>query len=93
MSKMGNEYIRQMELKLLDATEYPEPINPHEIPLRSPWRQFICTLLTISTLLHRMSQTNQNARRLLTALNRAYEDSVQSSSLEELKRELGIEQE
>ena len=34
----------------------------------------------------------ENARRLLTALNRAYEDSVQPSSLEELKRELGIEQ-
>ena len=33
----------------------------------------------------------ENARRLLTALNRAYEDSVQPSSLEELKRELGIE--
>jgi len=35
----------------------------------------------------------ENARRLLTALNRAYEDSVQPSSLDELKRELGIEQE
>ena len=34
----------------------------------------------------------ENARRLLTALNRAYEDSVQPSSLDELKRELGIEQ-
>ncbi len=34
----------------------------------------------------------ENARRLLTALNRAYEDNVQSSSLEELKRELGVEQ-
>ena len=33
----------------------------------------------------------ENARRLLTALNRAYEDSVQPSSLEELKRELGVE--
>jgi len=33
----------------------------------------------------------ENARRLLTALNRAYEDSVQPSSLEELKREIGIE--
>ena len=33
----------------------------------------------------------ENARRLLTALNRAYEDSVQPSSLDELKRELGIE--
>jgi len=34
----------------------------------------------------------ENARRLLTALNRAYESSVQPSSLEELRRELGIEQ-
>ena len=34
----------------------------------------------------------ENARRLLTALNRAYEDSVQSSSLDELKRELEVEQ-
>jgi antitoxin YefM len=34
----------------------------------------------------------ENARRLLTALNRAYEDSVQPSSLDELRRELGIEQ-
>ena len=33
----------------------------------------------------------ENARRLLTALNRAYEDNVQPSSLEELKRELGVE--
>lgn len=33
----------------------------------------------------------ENARRLLTALNRAYEDSVKPSSLDELKRELGIE--
>lgn len=33
----------------------------------------------------------ENARRLLTALNRAYEDSVQPSSLEELKRELEVE--
>lgn len=33
----------------------------------------------------------ENARRLLTALNRALEDSVQPSSLEELKRKLGIE--
>ena len=33
----------------------------------------------------------ENARRLLTALNRAYEDDAQPSSLEELKRELGIE--
>jgi antitoxin YefM len=32
-----------------------------------------------------------NARRLLTALNRAYDDGVPPSSLEELKRELGIE--
>ena len=35
----------------------------------------------------------ENAKRLLTALNRAYEDGVQPSSLEELKRELGVEQE
>lgn len=35
----------------------------------------------------------ENARRLLTALNRAHEDSTQPSSLDELKRELGIEQE
>ena len=28
----------------------------------------------------------ENARRLLTALNRAYEDSVKPSSLDELKR-------
>ena len=34
----------------------------------------------------------ENARRLLTALNRAYEDSVQPSSLDELKRELEVEQ-
>jgi len=34
----------------------------------------------------------ENARRLLTALNRAYENSVQPSSLDELKRELGVEQ-
>jgi antitoxin YefM len=33
----------------------------------------------------------QNARRLLTALNRAYENSIQPSSIEELKRELGVE--
>jgi len=33
----------------------------------------------------------ENAKRLLTALNRAYEDSVQPSSLDELKRELGVE--
>jgi len=33
----------------------------------------------------------KNARRLLTALNRAYKNSVQPSSLEELKRELGVE--
>jgi antitoxin YefM len=33
----------------------------------------------------------ENARRLLTALNRAYEDGIQPSSLEELKRELGVE--
>jgi antitoxin YefM len=32
----------------------------------------------------------ENARRLLAALSRAYEDSVQPSSLEELKRELGV---
>jgi antitoxin YefM len=34
----------------------------------------------------------ENARRLLTALNRAYKDSVQPSYLDELKRELGVEQ-
>ena len=34
----------------------------------------------------------ENTKRLLTALNRAYENSVQPSSLEELKKELGIEQ-
>ncbi len=34
----------------------------------------------------------ENTRRLLTALNRAYEDSVQPSSLDELKRELAIGQ-
>jgi antitoxin YefM len=33
----------------------------------------------------------ENARRLLTALNRASEDSAKPSSLEELKRELGVE--
>ena len=33
----------------------------------------------------------ENAKRLLTALNRAYENSVQPSSIEELKRELGVE--
>ena len=33
----------------------------------------------------------ENVRRLLDALKRAYEDSVQPSSLEELKRELGVE--
>jgi antitoxin YefM len=36
-------------------------------------------------------QSPANARRLLTALNRAYEDGTQPSSLRELKRELGIE--
>ena len=35
----------------------------------------------------------ENARRLLTALNRAYDDGAQPSSLEEHKRELGVEQE
>ena len=35
----------------------------------------------------------ENAKRLLTALNRAFENSVQPSSLDELKRELGVEQE
>ena len=35
----------------------------------------------------------ENARRLLTALNRANEDGIQPSSLDELKRELGVEQE
>ena len=33
----------------------------------------------------------ENVRRLLDALKRAYEDSVQPSSLEELERELGVE--
>ncbi len=33
----------------------------------------------------------ENARRLLTALNRAYDDGVPPSSLEELKRELEVE--
>ena len=32
-----------------------------------------------------------NARRLLTALNRAYDNSVEPSTLEELKQELGFE--
>jgi len=35
----------------------------------------------------------ENTKRLLTALNRAYEDGIQPSSLEELKRELGVEHE
>lgn len=35
----------------------------------------------------------ENARRLLTALNRAYEDSTPSLSTTELKRELSVEQE
>lgn len=34
----------------------------------------------------------ENARRLLTALNRAYEQELPASSLEELRKELGIEQ-
>jgi len=34
-----------------------------------------------------------NARRLLTALNRACENSIEPSSLYELKRELGFERE
>ena len=33
-----------------------------------------------------------NARRLLTALNRAYENSIDPSPLDVLKRELGLEQ-
>ena len=33
----------------------------------------------------------ENARRLLTALNRAYKGDVKTSSLDELKRELGVE--
>jgi antitoxin YefM len=33
----------------------------------------------------------ENARRLLAALNRAYEGDIQPSSLEELKQELVIE--
>ncbi|MBN2239670.1 MAG: type II toxin-antitoxin system prevent-host-death family antitoxin [Dehalococcoidales bacterium] len=35
----------------------------------------------------------ENARRLLTALTRAYENSEKPSSIEELKQELGIERE
>lgn len=35
----------------------------------------------------------ENARRLLIALNRAYEEDLPTSSLEELRQELGIEQE
>ena len=35
----------------------------------------------------------ENARRLLNALNRAYEEELPTSSLEELRQELGVEQE
>jgi antitoxin YefM len=48
-------------------------------------------LSSIMETIH-LLRSPENARRLLTALNRAYEDSVQPSSLDELKRELGIEQ-
>jgi len=48
-------------------------------------------LSSIMETIH-LFRSPENARRLLTALNRAYEDSVQPSSLDELKRELGIEQ-
>jgi len=47
-------------------------------------------LSSIMETIH-LLRSPENTRRLLTALNRAYEDSVQSSSLEELKRELGVE--
>ena len=33
----------------------------------------------------------ENARRLLTALNRAYEEGIEPSSLQELKQELALE--
>ena len=48
-------------------------------------------LSSIMETIH-LFRSPENARRLLTALNRAYEDSVQPASLDELKRELGIEQ-
>ena len=48
-------------------------------------------LISLMETVH-LLRSPENARRLLTALNRAYEDSVRPSSLEELKRELGIEQ-
>lgn len=48
-------------------------------------------LISIMETVH-LLRSPENARRLLTALNRAYEDSVRPSSLEELKRELGVEQ-
>jgi len=47
-------------------------------------------LNSIMATIH-LFRSPENARRLLTALNRAHEDSVQPSSLEELKRELGVE--
>ena len=47
-------------------------------------------LTSIMETVH-LLRSPENARRLLTALNRAYEDSAQPSSLEELKRELGVE--
>ena len=48
-------------------------------------------LSSVMETVHLLSSP-ENAKRLLTALNRAYEDGVQPSSLEELKRELGVEQ-
>ena len=47
-------------------------------------------LISIMETVH-LLRSPENARRLLTALNRAYENSVQTSSLEELKQELGVE--
>ncbi len=48
-------------------------------------------LISLMETVH-LLRSPENARRLLTALNRAYEDTVRPSSLDELKRELGIEQ-
>ena len=48
-------------------------------------------LSSIMETIH-LLRSPENARRLLTALNRAYEDSVKPSSLDALKRELGVEQ-
>jgi antitoxin YefM len=47
-------------------------------------------LSSIMETIH-LLRSPENARRLLIALNRAYEDDVQPSSLEELKRELGVD--